>query len=106
MYLKGAKSFTINHSTIATRNNTIAIGQEYQLKGGTKVDRVLIKNIVIKHYCIQLTLFLIDKNREIKVRHTLQPIAYSGMWRILNKNFYKLPYSTIDKKKELLEFEF
>ena len=90
MKVLGFKTFKIDSSNVCTTDSTITVGNEYQFREGSFLERVILERVCFKHFFLHVSLYLIDEKRSIKCDHTLRPIAYSGIWRLWDKGHYDI----------------
>jgi hypothetical protein len=90
--MMGFKTFRVDHPTVSTKDKTLTIGKEYQLKEGGYIDRIIIENISFINYCLRVKIFLIDQQKRTYIEHTLDYYAYAGMWRICDRDKYDIEY--------------
>ena len=86
----GYRTFSINHSTICTKDHTITVGDEYQYREGSMLERAVIEDIAFRKLFLELKIYLPDEGRRFTCSHLLVNIGYSGMWRIWDKGHYDI----------------
>lgn len=89
--LFGFKRFRMNIGTVATKDNILAIGREYQYKEGSHLERVRIEDVCFRNYYIEVKInFLEQDNRIITCSHKFVDCGYSGMWRLWDKDKFDI----------------
>ncbi|NLH57376.1 MAG: hypothetical protein GX467_11080 [Rikenellaceae bacterium] len=88
--LLGYKKFRLKCSNICTENETLTIGEEYQFREGSCLERVIVEKIYFKKFILHVNLFFIDENRHLHCFHTLNTGGYMGMWRIWDIDTYDI----------------
>lgn len=88
--MMGYKIFKISHTCVATADDIVTIGKEYQYREGGMLERITVDNIRFDKFFLNVRVYFIDLDRYCNVSHTFRPYGYSGMWRIWDKNHYDL----------------
>ena len=88
--LFGQKTFRVNTSSICTKNDIISIGQEYQYKEGSTLERIILEDIYFKEFFIYVRVNFFELGRTITCSHVMKQSGYMGMWRIWDKDYYDI----------------
>lgn len=83
----GCKNFKVLSSNICTKDNVICIDEEYKYKEGRFLERAIIKEIKFQNFFIHLKVYFCDLDETTLCSHSLKPYGYSGMWRIMDKDY-------------------
>jgi len=92
------KTFFVRSSNICTKKDRISIGEEYQYKAGSTLERIIVEDIDFKDFFIYVKIHFIEQNRSVTCSHVLKLMGYSGMWRIWDKDHYDIEEWKADRQ--------
>lgn len=88
--LLGNKTFKVDSSNICTLDQVITVGNEYQYREGSMLEKVIIEDISFKDFFINVKVYFFELDRRVTCTHLMVPSGYSGMWRIWDKGHYDI----------------
>ena len=76
------KTYTLQHNCICTSDNKLTEGNEYILKEGGKVQRIVLEKVLETGDWLKLLCYFPDQSKTTELVHKHVDFVYFSMWRI------------------------